>query len=118
MKKILIVDDSETFRKLFIRIFAKNNSFKIVEEASSGKEALAAVSGGFFDIILLDLSMPDMDGLDFLAKIRKDFKGKIVILSGIPRLDMESHCAKLGADLYIEKGDSIEHIFSLLEGLY
>ena len=118
MKEILIVDDSETFRKLFIRIFEKSSTLTIVAEASSGKEAISIMKDKIVDIILLDLSMPDMDGLDFLEKIRKDFKGKIVIFSGIPKFDMEDRCEKLGADLYIEKGENIENIFNLLESLY
>lgn len=117
MLTILLVDDSETFRKLLVRIFSKNPNFEIAAEAPSGQEALLMLESLQPDIILLDLSMPDMDGLTFLSTLNKKFLGKIAIFSGIPRADIEEVCYAKGADAYIEKGTSIGEIFEKLENL-
>lgn len=117
MLTILLVDDSETFRKLLVRIFSKNSNFQIVGEASSGSEALLFLESQKPDLILLDLSMPDMDGLMFLGELNKKFLGKIAIFSGIPRADIEQVCYDKGADIYIEKGTAITEIFEKLENL-
>jgi DNA-binding NarL/FixJ family response regulator len=107
----MLVDDSDTFRSLLKRVFDKNPEFTVISEAKSGKEALVELKNHNPDIILLDLSMPDMDGVTLLNKINNDTLGKIVIFSGVPKIDIEKTCLEAGASLYIEKGTSIEDIF-------
>ncbi len=77
---ILVVDDDPQIRKL-CRITLEGAG-KLVKEADNGKQALAAIKRAHVDLILLDLCMPDMDGLEFLKAVRVDSPQlKIVTIS-------------------------------------
>ena len=80
-RSILIVDDDPQIRRL-CRTALEETGY-VVREAGNGKEALAAIEGKSFDLIVLDLSMPDMDGFEFLKVVRGDSpKLKIIVISG------------------------------------
>jgi CheY-like chemotaxis protein len=78
---ILVVDDDPQLRRL-CRATLEESGY-LVEEASNGKEALSAIAETAFDLVALDLSMPDMDGFEFLkvARVRLP-KPKIIVMSG------------------------------------
>jgi len=71
-KKVLVVDDDATNRKLIVKILEKKG-FEAVE-AANGVEALTALNTNDIDIILLDIVMPVMDGIEFLKHIKTDAK--------------------------------------------
>ena len=78
---ILIVDDDPQIRTL-CKITLEGHGY-YVREASNGKQALAAVQETSFDLIVLDLCMPDMDGLEFLKAVRVTLPQlKTVVISG------------------------------------
>ena len=78
---ILVVDDDAQVRTL-CRLALEESSY-LVTEATNGRNALAAIEGTDFALIVLDLSMPDMDGFEFLKAVRaKSPKLKIVVISG------------------------------------
>lgn len=76
---ILIIDDEVQIRRL-LEITLSANGYKI-SEASSGKEGLALAATGHPVLIILDLGLPDNDGLDILKKLREWFQKPIIILS-------------------------------------
>jgi|ERR1700730_14994888 CheY-like chemotaxis protein len=99
---ILIVDDNPDDRKSFKRIL-ESAAYSVVE-AGSGKEALAAVEKTRFALMLLDLSMPDMDGFDVLRTVRsKQPELKIVVVSGFMQGGMLEPAKLLGADATLDK---------------
>ena len=77
---------------------------EVVGEAGDGAGLAAAVGGARADVVLLDLSMPDVDGLEAIAALRAaDRRLGIIVLSGFEQARMEAQALALGADRYLEK---------------
>ena len=99
MTKILLVEDEERVRALLKGVL-ESNGYE-VQEASSGKEALQSYARSPPDLILTDLVMPDMEGIELITKIRKsDPNLKIIAMSGSNYLDIAE---RLGVDHTLAK---------------
>lgn len=103
--RVLTVDDSATIR-MFMRVLLARHG-AIVAEAATGAEAMAKVtSGEHFDLILLDLILPDADGIELLRDIRAmDQATPIVMLTGMGGVKSATAAVHEGADGYLEKQD-------------
>ncbi|WP_404447840.1 response regulator transcription factor [Sutcliffiella horikoshii] len=98
---ILIVDDDEAIRKL-ISIYLKNEAYE-VHQASTGVEALEIVNQRSIDCIVLDIMMPELDGLQTLMKIREEKVIPVILLSAKSE-DLDKITGlSLGADDYMTK---------------
>jgi len=99
--RILVVDDERTIRR-FLRATLESNGFAVAE-AEDGAEALEASISAHPDVIVLDLGLPDMDGIDVVKKVREHSKVPVIILS--VREDESDKIAALdaGADDYLTK---------------
>jgi two-component system chemotaxis response regulator CheY len=94
MKKlrVLIVDDSSVMRKIVGRSLREAGmELGEVVEAGNGREALSAVRGGAFDLILSDINMPEMDGLEFLRQL-----AAIEVAKGTPVVMMTTEGGEAG----------------------
>ncbi len=101
---VLIVDDAEDFRELLRLRLARNARINIVGEATNGEEALTEAAARHTDVVVLDLSMPVMDGLEAAPLIKQENPAvKIVVLSGFRARDLAAKAAEAGADAYVEK---------------
>ena len=100
IKHILIIDDSPDDRFIAKKMLEKKNY--IVDEAEGAEEALMKIKQGNIDLILLDLVMPDMDGLELLEMIRKLLKVPIVIYSCSSFHDPKE-CMQKGSNAFIPK---------------
>ncbi len=81
-KRILIVDDDDIILKLLARIFGKRF---LIDEAKNGKEALQAVESRYYDVIVSDVNMPDMNGFDLFEKLKSEsgrYVRKFIFLTG------------------------------------
>lgn len=79
--KVLIVDDEQDFQKLFIKRFSMRNLD--VDGAASGREALVALERKDFDVVVLDVRMPGMDGIETLKEIKKRHPEiEVIMLTG------------------------------------
>ena len=76
--RVLVVDDEERVRKLLTRLLQEEGHR--VRAASSGREALEALEGEAYDLVLTDLTMPGMSGMDLLSEIREKWPEMSVIL--------------------------------------
>ncbi|MCX7796028.1 MAG: response regulator [bacterium] len=121
MKNILIVDDSKTFRKMVISVLSKLGDIQF-EEAESGLYALETLALKAIDLIILDLNMPDMHGLDVLrflrsSEIYRDLP--IVVLTTRGDEAMRKKALEEGANIYLTKpfnpSELIENVKRLLE---
>ncbi len=101
MNTVLLVDDDKLMREI-LRINLEKHDFSILE-AIHGKGVLEIVSRQPVDAILLDLGLPDGNGLTFLEDIRKYTQAPVIILSGEHASTIKVQSLEAGADDYIEK---------------
>lgn len=105
MKKILIVEDSPTMRQ-FITFSLRRIKELIFVEASDGVDALKKISNDSFDLLLVDINMPLMDGLKLISLIRSNNKYKdvpIVVITTEGGEEDKERALSLGANFYITK---------------
>ena len=104
---VLIVDDVPEIRHLLRDVLARYAEFRVAGEAGDGREAVDVARVIQPDLILLDLSMPAMDGLEALPLLREASPAsRVVVLSGFDAERMGPLAMELGASLYLEKGVS------------
>ncbi|CAM4204121.1 response regulator [Paenibacillus tarimensis] len=106
---ILIVDDQAAIRMLLAEVF--QSSGLTVHEASSGKMAIEQFRDNEIDFVLLDLKMPDMDGLEALKEIRRiDPHVQTVMISAYGDVDKVETARKLGVEKFFTKPFDIEKL--------
>ena len=100
--KMLCVDDKEELRNSLSQQFL-NEDFD-VDTANDGVMALEMIAANQYDIVLLDLKMPKMDGVEVLKELRKIKKyPHVIMLTGVDDVNTAIECVKLGAKDYIQK---------------
>jgi DNA-binding NtrC family response regulator len=113
-KTVLVVDDDPQIRNL-CRLALEGAGY-VVADANNGKEALVAIRQSSFDVILLDLCMPDTDGIEFLLAVREDLpKHRIVVMSGFMKRSMLPGAIKLGGTATLDKPFSPESLVSVVD---
>src|SRR3990172_6945764 len=101
-KSILIVEDEETLRESVKRIFAKEGF--AVDGAESAEKALALLETNSYDVIVSDIILPGMDGIEMLIKVREQLPDQIVIVvTAYASLDTSIKALRAGAYDYIMK---------------
>ena len=116
-KSVLIVDDSATMRKIIMRGIRQagidNAEFT---EAGDGVEGLAAVDGNQFDLILSDVNMPNMNGLEFVREVsdKLDAPPPIVMITTEGSEEVISEAMSRGANGYLKKPFTPEKIQEIL----
>ena len=83
--KVLIVEDSIMMRALISRILSTEPDINVVGEASCGEDALEIMEEVNPDVILLDIELPGMDGIEFLKRIRLISTAKVIVVSSVAR---------------------------------
>jgi adenylate cyclase len=119
--KILVVDDSRTLRRILIASL-KALGLENVVEAANGLEAVDVIRTQPVDLVLLDLEMPELDGLGVLEILKRDEEYKmlpVIVISGADQIEKTIRCIEIGAEDYLPKPyDPIllrARIFSSLE---
>lgn len=113
-KKILVVDDEPVITKSCRRILS-DCGFE-VETAGSGTDGLRRAGAKDFDLVITDLKMPDMNGLDLVRRIRQERpQTAIVIITGFGSASTAVEAMRLGVLDYIEKPFSIADITAVVE---
>jgi two-component system response regulator PilR (NtrC family) len=103
--KVLIVDDERSIREL-LDIFLKKEGFGVAS-ASSGEEALAQLKTSDFDLVISDIKMGDMTGIEFLRELRKTtFSGQFILLTAFASAETAIQALKMGAFDYILKTEN------------
>ncbi len=114
-KKIIVIDDEEQIRKLLVRILS-SAGYDVVT-ASNGKEALDILPSVSVDLIMLDMNMPEMDGLSFLRKVKDNNLTHVPVLmvSGEHNPDHIVESYKLGVYDFIRKPEQTEVMLKRVE---
>ncbi|MBU2528152.1 response regulator transcription factor [bacterium] len=113
--KIIVVDDHLIVRKGLKKILDETPDIEVVAEASSGQEFLSKVSKEKYDMVLLDIFLPDMSGLDILKYLRAQKPGlPVLILSMYPEEQYAVRTLKAGASGYLNKASLSEELISAI----
>src|SRR3989338_823694 len=114
-KKILICDDQELIREV-LSTYLKTNGFQVVV-AANGSECLEQISQNHFDAIILDVKMPDIDGVSIISKVKEKIsQSQVILISGqVP----EEALKNLGSsyDSFFKKPFSLHSILERLKSL-
>lgn len=114
MKKILIVDDA-MFMRSSLKLILQRNDFEVVGEAESGHEAVRKYDQIRPDIVTMDITMPDMDGLEALKAIRKiDNQAQIVMISAAGKESAVREAILNGAVNFIMKPFKEDQVLEVL----
>jgi two-component system, NarL family, invasion response regulator UvrY len=107
MIRIIVADDHPVVRAGIKELLAEDPTLDVADEASSGYELLRKIREQEFDVIILDISMPGIDGLDTLKQIKSEKpKARVLILTIHPEARYAVRCVRMGADGYLTKGSA------------
>jgi len=116
--RVLVVDDAANLRELLTLLLEVEDDFEVVGTAADGRQAIDAAQILKPDVVLLDLAMPVMDGLQALPELRAHLpNARIVIFSGFEHEALAEEALLAGADAYIEKGTSVTQLVTQLREL-
>src|SRR5437763_7229819 len=108
MAKILVVDDEPSIRSTLAKILEDEGHRPAVSE--SGEEALAQIARDEFDLIILDLWLPGVDGMTLLERLRSAGAPPVIVISGHGNIDTAVRATRLGAYDFLEKPLSLERV--------
>lgn len=116
--KVLIVDDSKAVCNGLQQMLTGIPGVDIVGQAYNGKDAITAISELKPDVVILDIRLPDVSGIDVLADIRaKNLPTRVIMLTNYPYPQYRKKCEELGADYFFDKVTEIDEIPILIKEL-
>jgi two-component system invasion response regulator UvrY len=116
MINILVADDHPIFRNGLRHILEEEDDMTLAEEASSGKEVLAILSKKEFDVLVLDIEMPDLNGLEVLKQVKLSYpKLPVLMLSFYSEEQYAIRALKLGANGYLTKESAASDLVKAIE---
>jgi DNA-binding response OmpR family regulator len=113
-KTILVVDDDKSILRTFTRILQKSGYE--IDTAETGQEAIEKTQTRSYDLALVDIRLPDIDGTDLLAKLKKPLQHTVkIMITGFPSLETGVKALDEGADAYLVKPVKPQELLILLE---
>ncbi|RJS78978.1 response regulator [Candidatus Bathyarchaeota archaeon] len=111
--RILIVDDDENIRKVLTKILEDEGY--LVEAVGTAKEAIRITKKKFYNLALIDIRLPDMEGVKLLTKIKDTVpKMRKIIITGYPTLNNAIEAVNKGADAYILKPFNLDDVLKII----
>jgi DNA-binding response OmpR family regulator len=115
LKKVLIVDDEETLTWSMAKSLSKDRDKYEVIIANNGKEALSLLKKDKIDLVISDIRMPDINGLDLLVRIKMEHpQTKVIIMTAYGSSDVQKEANRRGSLFYIEKPFEINDIRKII----
>jgi len=114
---ILVADDHQIVRQGLKRLLSKRGDFAIVAEASDGEQAVEIASRQHPDVVLMDISMPRLSGIDATRRIAAGGRSKILALSMHDSQSYVEEALRAGASGYVHKNASAEDLFSAIDAV-
>lgn len=119
MIKVLIVDDQSLIREGLVMMLSLYDTVTIVGQANNGQEAIEALEGGDIDLILMDIRMPVMDGVEATKIIKQKYPNvRVLILTTFNEDEYIFEGLKNGADGYLLKDISSEELVKAIETVF
>jgi len=117
--RVLIVDDHAIVRQGLRRILEEAKGIKVGGEAENGVEAIKMMRGPKWDVVLLDISMPEKNGIDTLKRIMdREKEAKVLMLSMYPEDQYAVRLMKAGASGYLTKETAPEQLVEAIRTVY
>lgn len=113
LTRILLIEDDDRLREI-TRKYLLNEQYEVIE-APNGKEAMFVLADQAFDLILLDVMLPDMDGWTILRKIRETLKTPVIMLTARSEEEDKVFGFELGADDYVTKPYSSKELMARIK---
>jgi DNA-binding NtrC family response regulator len=115
--RVMLIDDEVEFLESMQRVLRRRNLE--VSVADSGDKGLVLLQETLVDVVVLDLKMPGMDGLEVLRRIKSDFPSvEVIILTGHPSAETAMKVVNLGANEYLKKPPEIGELVTTIRKLY
>jgi two-component system nitrogen regulation response regulator NtrX len=113
MSKVLVIEDEAAIRRVLIKIISEESDSYDIEEAENGLDGIEKIKDNDYDLVLCDIKMPKMDGVEVLEKAKK-IKPEIpfVMISGHGDLDTAVNTMRLGAFDYISKPPDLNRLLN------
>lgn len=119
MIKVLVVDDHDLVRMGISRMLADDSQIEVIGEADSGEEAIRMVRALSPDVVLLDVNMPNIGGVETTKRLRQfDEKVKILAVSSVSSQPYPSMLLKAGVNGYITKGTPLAEMIKAIKKVY
>ena len=118
MKKILVVDDAKVVRMVVSQIL-KRNGYQVIGEAANGREALEKYKALKPDAVTMDITMPEVDGIQGLKDIiAYDSQAKVIMISALDQHDALAESIRNGATDYVVKPFEDDRMISALHEIF
>ncbi len=112
--RILVVDDDESIRKVLATVLEESGY--AVDTAGTGEEGIEKASEEFYNLALIDIRLPDMEGTKALARIKDTIpKMRKIIITGFPSVQNAVEALNKGADAYILKPFDMEKVLKIVD---
>ncbi|HLI07019.1 MAG TPA: response regulator transcription factor [Ktedonobacteraceae bacterium] len=115
---VLIVDDHPIFREGLRRVIEQDPAFRVLGEAETGREAISLARRLRPDVVLMDLSLPDLDGISATASLRRDLpETEVVVLTGILSPTSVTQALQAGASGYLFKDTQANEVRAAIQNV-
>jgi DNA-binding NtrC family response regulator len=113
-KRILVIDDDKSILRVFTRILQRQGYS--TETAETGREALERIGSQSYDLALIDVKLPDEDGIDLLGKIKVSKPNMVnIMITGFASMDNAVRALNVGADAYLVKPVNPEELIRIVK---
>src|SRR5215831_9354344 len=118
MTAVLIADDHALIRNGLRQLLSEDHTIKTVGETRSGSETIDQLNAQHWDLLILDINMPDRSGIDILRQVRATHpETRILVLSGFPEKQYAVNVLRAGASGYINKEMAPEELLTAVRGV-
>ena len=117
--RVLVVDDQRLFADALAMFLAHEQGIEVVGTAESGQEAIDLALAELADVVLMDLFMPRMDGLEATKRLRQIRpEAHVIVLSGLSEGEVATRAREAGADAFLQKGKIHETILDAIHDAF
>lgn len=116
--RLVVVDDSDEYRTLLALVLARDARFDVVAEAADGRAGLDAVAGHAPDLVVTDLQMPEVDGIELTRQLRRRHQDlPIVMVTGVPGDEAMDRARRAGVTAFLAKTGSPTRLLDTLHAI-